>query len=348
MTDFGTDARGLQVDDGQHLLVLGGTSFVGRAVVTAAVVRGWSVTTYNRGLGGWAHPAAQRILGDRLVPADLERLRGGRWDAVVDTWAGAPWVVRDSANLLVDRTARYVYVSSRSVYAFPPPVGLDESAATVDASPDSGPVGYPQDKRGGELACEAAFGDRAVLARAGLILGPFEDVGRLPHWLLRAERGGPMLAPGPAEHPLQYVDVRDLADWLLSAATGRVTGAVNVVGPPGHTMTRGLLEACVAATGHRAELVWVDPDTIEAQGVHRWTELPGWLPPGDELAGLLTTNVDRALAGGLTCRPVQETVADTWAWLAGLGGQLPPLPDRPAIGLDRDKERRVLEAWLGR
>jgi len=329
-----------------RLLVLGGTSFVGRWVVTAAVKRGWSVTTFNRGRGRWAHPRAERLIGDRRRPADLAGLGDREWDAVVDTWSGAPYAVRDSAELLAARADRYVYVSSRSVYTSPPPPGLDETHPTVAASPDADATDYPRDKRGAELAAEAAFGDRAVLARAGLILGPFEDVGRLPWWLLRIERGGAVLAPGPADLPLQYIDARDLAAWLLDAAAGTgPSGPYNLVSRPGHATMGTLLEAARHATGSDAELVWVDPATIAAAGIHRWTELPGWIPPGDEYAGLHSTNVDRAYATGLHCRPVTETVADTWSWLVTTNRMLPSLPDRPPIGLDPDKERAVLAAW---
>ena len=331
-----------------RILVLGGTSFVGRSVVTAAVDRGWSVTTFNRGLGSWAHPQAERVTGDRLRPSDLAPLSSGRWDAVVDTWSGAPRAVRDSAGLLAGRAGRYLYISSRAVYAPPPPPGLDETCPTVAASPDADATEYAQDKRGAEIAVEAAFGDRAVLARAGLILGPYEDIGRLPYWLLRIERGGEVLAPGPPDLPMRYIDARDLAAWLLDAAEGDVSGPVNLVNPPGHTTMRRLLDAAVAATGSDAELVWVDPAAIEAAGIDRWTELPGWIPPGPMYAGLLSTNVERAYASGLRSRPVEETVADTWAWLVAAGRVLPHQPGRPPLGRDPAKEQAALAAWRRR
>jgi nucleoside-diphosphate-sugar epimerase len=328
-----------------RLLVLGGTSFVGRAVVTAAVDRGWSVTTFNRGRGGWAHPRAERLTGDRLRPADVRPLAEGGWHAVVDTWSGAPRAVRDSATRLAASADRYLYVSSRSVYAPPLRPGLDESHPTVEASPDADATEYPQDKRGAEIAVEAAFGTRAVLARAGLILGPYEDVGRLPYWLLRIERGGEVLAPGPADQPLRCIDARDLAAWLLDAAETGASGPVNLVCPAGHATTRDLLVAAITATGSDAELVWVDPAAIEAAGIHRWTELPGWLPPDPDLAGLISTNVDRATATGLRCRPITDTVADTWAWLVSAGRVLPAKPGRPRLGIDPARERATLAAW---
>ncbi|WP_311932325.1 NAD-dependent epimerase/dehydratase family protein [Microbispora sp. H11081] len=325
---------------GPRLLVLGGTTYVGRWVVTAAVARGWHVTTFTRGRAGWAHPGAEAVTGDRLRPADLARLAEGRWDAVVDTWAGAPRVVRDSARALAGRADRYLYVSSRAVYASPMPAGLNEDFPTVEASADAEDTGYASNKRGGEIAVEEAFGDRAVLARAGLILGPHEGPGQLPHWLLRAARGGEMLAPGPAGQPFRYVDVRDLAAWLLDAAEGGVTGPVNLVNPEGHATTRDLLESAVAVTGGLADLVWVDPEAIEAAGIDRWAALPGWIPPGPELAGLVRTDVGRAMATGLRCRPVVETVADTWAWLTG-PEEVPAFPR----GLDSAEERALIDAW---
>ncbi|MGQ0842094.1 NAD-dependent epimerase/dehydratase family protein [Actinokineospora sp.] len=330
-----------------RLLVLGGTAFVGRSVVTAAVDSGWSVATFNRGRGTWAHPLADQLTGDRLHPADLEVvLTGGRWDAVVDTWSGAPRVVRDSADALAGHADRYLYVSSRAVYAPPPPRDMDETCPTVDAAADAEAIGYQQDKRGAEIAVETAFGDRAVLARAGLILGPHEDVGRLPHWLLRIERGGEVLAPGPPDLPVRYIDARDLATWLLDAAENGVSGPVNLVNRADHTTMRTLLTAAITATGGNAELTWVDPAAIEAAGIDRRTELPGWIPPDPELAGLIWTNVDRAHATGLRCRPVADTVADTWAWLVAANRTPPsPPPGHPPLGLDPAKERKTLTAW---
>lgn len=325
-----------------RLLVLGGTAFVGRAVVTEALDRGWSVTTFNRGRAAWTHPGCERIIGDRCRPGDLEALRRGRWDAVVDTWSAAPRVVRDSANVLAEHVERYVYVSSRSVYADPTPADLDESWATVDASPDADAVDYAQDKRGGEMAVEAVFGERCVLARAGLILGPYENVGRLPWWLLRMRRGGRVLAPGPPGLPVRFIDVRDLAMWMLGAAENAVSGPVNLINPLGHTTMETLLDAAVTVTGSDAHLTWVDPETILAAGIERWTELPCWLPPDDEHAGLIWGGVARALDTGLRCRPVAETVAGTWTWLQETGLQQPQAAGRPPLGLDPAKEAALL------
>ncbi|MFD3623567.1 SDR family oxidoreductase [Streptomyces sp. NPDC058698] len=329
-----------------RLLLLGGTEFVGRAVAEAAVGRGWEVTVFHRG----RHEAPQGVrtlLGDRTALGGLAALDEdpGEWDVVVDTWSAAPRAVRDSARLLRGRAGRYVYVSSCSVYEWPRPAGHTEEAPVVEgASPDADVTDYARDKRGGELAAVDAFGaDRSVLVRAGLILGPYENVGRLPWWLNRMARGGPVLAPGPRELPLQYVDARDLAEWVLGAAEQGLSGPYNLISPQGHTTTGELLEACVRATGGPAELRWTAPEVILAAGIEPWTQLPVWVPPGSDLHDALhSADVSRAAATGLRCRPVAETVTDTWAWLSGLGGTAPQRPDRTAKGLDPEVEAKVL------
>ncbi|POX35928.1 reductase, partial [Streptomyces sp. Ru73] len=270
--------------------------------------------------------------------------------AVVDTWSGAPSVVREAARLLAGRVARYVYVSSGSVYAFPRAAGLGEEAPLVAGAPDAGEVEYAEAKRGGELAVTESFGaGRSVLARAGLILGPYENVGRLPWWLSRIARGGPVLAPGPRDLPVQYIDVRDLAEWILHAVEAGLAGPYNLVSRSGHATMGSLLEACVEATGSGAELRWTAPEHVLAAGIEPWTELPVWVPPeGPEYAGyydtLHRTGVEKAYAAGLRCRPVGETVADTWDWLRSLGGRAPQRPDRPLKGVSPEKEAKALGA----
>jgi hypothetical protein len=264
---------------------------------------------------------------------------------VVDTWSGAPRAARDAAAVLAPRAGRYAYISSCSVYAPPPPVGGDESAATVAASPDGEDDGdYAALKRGAELAVAAAFGDRALLIRPGLILGPHEDVGRLPWWLMRLARGGEVLAPGPADQPLQLIDARDLATWTLGAAAAGRSGAYNLVSRRGHATMRSLLEAGVAVTGGAATLTWVTPEVIAEQGIEPWSELPIWLPPAHEYRAMHAANVEKAHAAGLVTRPVDETVRDTWAWLSALGGAPPQRSDIPPHGLDAEREQAALLA----
>lgn len=328
-----------------RLLVLGGSSFVGRAVVEDGLGRDWTVTTFNRGRAPVRQAGVERLLGDRLRPEDLMPLTRRDWDCVVDTWSGAPRAARDSAAALADRVGRYLYVSSGSVYAPPLPLNVDESAQTVDASPDAEEGDYPERKRGSEKAIVTAFGDRALFARAGLIIGPYEDVGRLPWWLLRMDRGGEVLAPGPADLGLQYIDARDLARWLLDIASSTLAGPLNVVSRTGHATMGTFLEACRAVTGNRAALTWVDPEHIRGAGIQPWSELPIWLPPEDEDRGMHEANVERAHAAGLWCRPVEDTAADTWDWLVSVNKQPPLRDDLEPPGIDPSKERAALAGW---
>ncbi|MFJ1970886.1 NAD-dependent epimerase/dehydratase family protein [Streptomyces sp. NPDC087903] len=332
-----------------RLLVLGGTEFAGRAVVKAAVGRGWDVTVLNRGRHAPA-PGTRSLTGDRTAPGGLDALAEGDWDAVVDTWSAAPRAVHEAARMLRGRARRYVYVSSCSVYSWAPPAGYAEDAPLVEgADPDAEQTDYARDKRGGELAVADAFGAEAsVLVRAGLILGPYENVGRLPWWLTRIARGGQVLAPGPRDLPLQYVDVRDLAEWILRAVERELSGPYNLMSPQGHATMGELLEACVRATGSDAVLRWTAPEIILDAGIEPWTELPVWVPPGTDMHDALhAADVSRAVATGLSCRPVEETVADTWGWLRSIGGAAPQRPDRPRKSLDPEVEAKVLALATG-
>ncbi|UKY51927.1 NAD-dependent epimerase/dehydratase family protein [Streptomyces inhibens] len=324
------------------LLMLGGTEFVGRAVTEAALARGWQVTVFHR--GNHAPPeGATALHGDRTDAEGLAVLEQGEWDAVVDTWTGAPSAVRDSARLLAGRAGTYAYISSRSVYEYPAAYGIDEEGPLVAGSADDTEwADYAAAKRGGELAAIDAFGDRALLVRAGLILGPYENIGRLPWWLGRIARGGPVLAPGPRELALQYVDARDLAEWTLDAVQAGLGGAYNLLSEAGHATMGDLLESCVKVTGSDAELRWTAPEDVLAAGIEPWTELPIWLAPGEMRDAFYGADVSKAVAAGLRCRPVAETVADTWAWLRTIGGVAPQRPDRPVVGLAADKEAAAL------
>ncbi len=299
-----------------RVLVLGGTHFVGRSMVEVALARGDEVTILNRGATGRRNEQATLLKADRTQPDQVRLALGdGEWDAVLDTWSGAPSVVRESARLLAGRTRHYGYVSSRSVYVWPIRTGLDESAPVVDGDPsDDTALDYASAKRGSELAILESFSS-TLIARAGLVLGPLEDVGRLTWWLRRMEAGGRVLAPGPRERPLQYIDARDLAAWMLAGAQRRLSGTFNAVGPPGSTTMGRLLDAARAATRSDAQLVWVSPETVEAAGIAPWTEMPIWVPPTGEFAGLHNGNVKAALREGLTCRPIEDTVNDTWTWM---------------------------------
>jgi nucleoside-diphosphate-sugar epimerase len=323
-----------------RLLVLGGTHHVGRAFVETALARGDEVTTVTRGVSGTPVEGAEARHADRLDPDAMREVLGDdTWDAVVDTWSYAPVAVQTSARLLSGRAPHYTYISSRSVYTWPLEPDSDESAPVVEGNPSSTDgADYAAAKRGGELAVLDEFDGDVALARAGLILGPYEGVGRMPFWLNRIAAGGRVPTPGPHDRPLQYIDCRDIADWVLGS---RPVGTFNTVSRAGHTTIGALLDEAKRVTDSDAELVWVDPATIEAAEVSPWTELPIWVPPTGEYVGLHSCDVSAAYASGLRPRPMPETVADTWAWLQREG--LPERSsDRAGGPMDAAAEARLL------
>ncbi|MEV4530208.1 reductase [Streptosporangium sp. NPDC049304] len=325
------------------LLVLGGTHHVGRAVVETALQRGDEVSTLNRGLSRDPAPGVRALLADRTDPEAVRLALGHQeWDAVIDTWAWAPRVVRDTARLLAGRTGHYGYVSSRGVHRWPWPAHADEHALLVDGDPaGTDDADYAAAKRGGELAVLESFPEAALLARAGMILGPYEDVGRIPWWLRRLEKGGRVLAP--AQTPLQYLDVRDLAAWMLQAAERGLAGAFTTTGPPGAITVGDLLTTALQVTGFDTELVWAPPELLGRYGLPLGMELGLRMPDGSAPSGMHDADVSAALAEGLTTRPLRDTLADTWAWLQAEGDPAPradaPSPD---TWLNAAAEQRLL------
>jgi 2'-hydroxyisoflavone reductase len=339
-----------------QLLVIGGTSFLGRATVVDALGRGWAVTTFNRGVSGPDVDGVEALRGDRDDPSALGRLQGRRFDVVVDTCGFVPRVVGRSARVLAESGAQYVFVSSISATTTwpgrPTPEGLDGQPCPADAGPDDG--GYGELKAGCERAVAEVFGDSTTVARAGLIVGPHENVGRLPWWLGRIARGGEVLAPGDPAEPLQLVDARDLAAFLLDCGERRTGGTFNATAPRGNATFGSWLTDCVEATGSDATLTWVDDNLLVAHHVEPWTELPLWMPKGlpgeDNGDHVWDTDASLAAAAGLRPRPVRESVADTWAWMQA-GGAVPEEPPRdylPRHGIDPAKEQSILAAWHAR
>lgn len=328
----------------RKVLVLGGTDFVGPAVVGAALAHGDDVTVFHRGQTGAAPDGVRVVHGDRTNASDLDTVAATQWDVVVDAWSRAPRVVFDSARRLEATAARYVYISTVSVYAERHQGALNEVSPVVDASPDAESTEYAADKRGAELAIESVFGlDRALFARPGLILGPRENIGRLPWWLRRTAAGGDVLAPGPRDNPLQYIDARDLAAFAIGT---ELSGAVNVLSVPGYTTMAELLALCQNVTGSDATMTWVDADFLLARDVQPWVELPIWVPPIGELADFYTVDSSLAHRSGLSCRSVRETVGDTWSWLrANPGWTQTVIANRPRVGMEPEREAELLAAW---
>lgn len=344
------DAAALTGDDRRmRLLVLGGGWFLGRTVVEEALTRGWEVTTFSRGRTGRDVAGVEAVRGDRTVPGDLARLAAaGPWQAVVDTSGQEPWVVNLAASTLAGSADRYVFVSTVNAYQGWPVEPLDDESPLRPSRPDLRVADvedlprtdrYGTLKAGCELAVNRHFGDRVLVLRPGVILGRYEYVGRLPWLLARMRRGGEVLAGGPPTRSIQPIDVRDVAVLALNAVRGGWNGSMNLTAPIEHATYGQLLDTCREVTGAHAELVWVDPDWLAAQDVDQWREIPLWRATG----GAWSVRSDRACSAGLSCRPLAETVTDTWQWLQR---EQPVAHSRASkIGLDPGKEAALLAAW---
>ena len=294
------------------MLVLGGTKFLGRAAVEAALARGHEVTLFNRGLtNAELFPEAEKLHGDRS--GDLAVLRGGEWDAVLDPSGFVPGLVRASAELLAAAAGHYLFVSSISVYAsLAGPNDEDSPLAELGEMPDDRLLedysNYGPLKALCEAAVAAAFGERHAIVRPGLIVGAHDPTGRFTYWPHRVARGGDVLAPAPPERIVQFVDVRDVGSWLVDLSERGAAGAYNAT-HPGRTWGE-VLDTCREVTGSDATFTWVPDSFLAEREVGEWMELPMWIHSADE-AGIHAADVSRAQAAGLTFRPLEETVRDT-------------------------------------
>ncbi|HEY3962350.1 MAG TPA: SDR family oxidoreductase [Gaiellaceae bacterium] len=303
------------------LVVLGGTKFLGRHVVDAALARGDEVTIFTRGqTNPDLYPGVEHLAGDR--DGKLDALAGRTWDGVVDTSGYVPRVVRQSAELLRDAIGRYVFVSSVSAYG-------DHSTPLTESSPlarledpltEEVEAAYGALKAACEHVIDEVFDERATSVRAGLIVGPYDATERFTYWPRRIAEGGEVLAPGDPEAPVQFIDARDLAQWLLLLAERGPGGPLNATGPAARMTMRGTLERIKNGLGAECTFTWVDDEPLLAAEVGPWMELPLWLP-GTEYAGMMQADISRALAAGLTLRSVEETARDTLAWALQAGEQ---------------------------
>jgi len=315
-----------------RLLILGGAKFLGRHTVDAALAAGHEVTIFTRGqTNPELFPEVERLLGDR--DANLIALESRAWDGVVDTSGYVPRIVNQSAELLRDAVHRYVFVSSISAYAdFSGPI-TEETPVAELADPDTEDIlgQYGALKAACERVVENVYGDRSARVRAGLIVGPFDPTDRFTYWARRIAAGGEVLGPGDPDAPVQFVDARDLARWLVRLALEGPGGVYNATGPAERLGFAELLERARAAVDSDASVVWTDERRVLDAGVQPWTELPLWLP-GGEYAGMASADIGRAVGAGLRFRPLEETVVDTLAWDRTVPG------DRPTLSPEREQE----------
>jgi len=344
-----------------NILIIGGTLFLGRVVVEQALTGGHTITLCNRGKtrpGLFSdEDAVEQVIADRDDDDQLRAVLGGRsFDAVIDTSAYFGRQVRSIVNVLGDDIRHYTFVSSASVYADHSPIGADESAATItlDASIDES-TKSPDAYGGFKAQCEEALAEvlpgRVHNVRAGLIVGPYDNTGRFSYWVERLAAGGAILAPEPKDQPMQIIDVRDLADWMLLAATENITGTYNASGKAGGLTMEAMLEAVAATTGVNPNLEWVAEDFLIAEDVAPWNDLPLWLPPVSRPthAGFMMRDTSAAVTKGLTFRPLADTVQATADWL-GRAEEMPDKDAGPALGslLTREREEQLLAKWASR
>ncbi len=346
-----------------RILVLGGTKFLGRAVVDAARARGHELTLFNRGTHDpGAYPELAQLHGDRTRPEGLAALRAQSWDAAIDTAAYLPGHVRSLAEALEDRVAHYTFVSSVSVMASHAMHGQDEFAPVASLTPaqeaevdalqlaetiTARSLGefYGPLKAQCEEVARAAFPGAALVVRPGLIVGPFDGSDRFTYWPARFLRGGEVLAPGRPVRGTQFIDVRDLAEWMVRMIELRAEGTILATGPASPVAFGEVLAACARVAAERgappSTLRWVDDEFLLEHGVGPWVELPLWIPASDEsMGGFMAHNITKALDSGLTFRPLEDTIRGTLDWDSTRAKDAPR-----AAGLAAAKEAELLAAY---
>lgn len=334
------------------ILVIGGTRFVGHHLVMAALAAGHQVTLFNRGLSGQAPAGVQSLVGDRR--AELSALDGGHWDAVVDCCGYLPGEVARMAQRLQGRVDTYVFISSVSVYASAAAVNDEHSAL---GQIEDGDTDVVDGRTYGPLKalCEAEvtrhFGGSGLLLRPGLVVGPRDPTQRFTYWPARIARALPgerVLAPGRPDVPLQFIDARDLAGFVLLALDQGLRGPFNVVSEAGRLTMDGLLRTCMQVAGTQPRLHWVSMSELVAQGLAPWTDLPLALPDDGEHSAFMRVDARRALSAGLLTRPMAATVSDTLGWFQALPAEQQHFE---RAGLSPAREAAVLAAlqdvgWL--
>jgi 2'-hydroxyisoflavone reductase len=330
------------------LLIIGGTRFVGRYLVTAALERGYEITLFNRG----THPAetnVETIHGDRHI--DIGKLRGRQWDAVIDTSGILPRAVKSAAEVLADSVERYVFISSQNAYADVSIPGVIETAPVATLTNAQLDKAYAIDRSGEpsygklygglkalcEQAAEEVMPNRVLVIRPGLIVGPHDYTDRFTYWVVRVARGGEVLAPGRPDRFVQFIDVRDLADWTVRMVERKETGVYYANNVPKTFTMKHVLDECRAVSQSDASFTWASEEFLLENGVVPWSEMPLWLPEeaAPHLKGFMFISNDKAVNTGLEFRSLTDTIGDTLMWYQ---------TDRRKLkaGLDFDKEEALL------
>jgi 2'-hydroxyisoflavone reductase len=328
---------------GKRVLILGGTGYLGPALVEAARGRGHTLTLFNRGK---THPGLfpdiEQLHGDR--DGKLGALEGRTWDAVIDTSGYVPRIVHQSAALLQKTVSRYLFVSTISVYADGKnPINEDSPVGKLEKpTEDIGNGSYGPLKALCEQTTRELYGPRATIVRPGLIVGPGDPTDRFTYWPVRLARGGETLAPGDGKDPVQWIDVRDLAAWMITLVEHDTSGTFNALGPAGGLAMATFLDGIAKGVSAKPKLTWVPSAFLDQHKVSAWSDMPVWIPSDGDDKYLTRIDIARGVATGLRFRPVADTARDTLAWWKT---QPPERQAKLRAGLDAERERTVLAAW---
>ena len=346
------DFSPVRADKRLKILMLGGTAFLGPAIVDNALARGHEVTLFNRGrTNTHLYPDLEKLVGDRLE--SHEAIEGRKWDVVIDTSGYFPGVVEAAAAALAGNIGQYIFISSVSVYADfskkgiteDDPVGTvtAEEVAEVDSMRKITGQNYGPLKALCEQAAENAFPGKTCNIRPGLIVGPMDKSDRFTYWPVRIQQGGEVLVPDSPDVVTQVIDVRDLGEWIVHCAEQDVTGVFNATSPPEQLTMGELFETCHEVSGSDAMFTWVTKEFLDEHEVAAWSDMPVWVPLDGEDAGHPFVRVDPAVKAGLVYRPIGETVRDTLDWWANVDQERKDKPMRS--GLTAVREMELLAAW---
>lgn len=324
-----------------NILILGGKRFLGIALVEAILQAGHTPTLFNRGVTNpELFPKVKNLIGDR--DGDLNALKRRKWDAVIDTSGFLPRIVKQSASILSGKCNSYVFISSMLVYQDfkQPDISEEYSLAQLDDPSDENYTGdsYGPLKALCEYEIQQNFDGRVLVFRPGLIVGPNDPTDRFTYWPWRVSLGGKVLAPAPPSTNLQFIDVRDLAEFIIKMIAEEKEGVYNVTGPKKPATFGSLLVACREAALSDASFVWVEEPFLLKEGVTPWTDLPLWVPASDPaFTGFYNININKALKADLTFRPLSKTVMDTLNWI-----KTRPAFNKKKVGMDIARETELL------
>ena len=337
------------------ILIIGGTKFLGRHLTTAARAKNHEVTLFNRGKHSSENfEDVEQIHGDRN--SDLDKLKNRGWDAVIDTCGYMPQTVKASAEALRNSVKQYVFISSISAYADFSNPDYDENAPVATLTEEQLKRAAEIDPKGEitavaleemygalkalcEQEAEKAMPEKTLIVRSGLIVGSFDPTDRFTYWVMRVAKGGEVLAPGTPQRFVQFVDVRDLSEWIVKMIEDRHSGIYNATGKPFEMTMEKVLEEIKQVNKNDASITWVDEDFLKREAVEGWGEMPLYIAESiKEAQGFLSANVDKALEKGLSFRFLSDTIQDTLDWRK-------TKPDRLKAGIDGEREKQLLQKW---